>query len=64
MRQRPIMLKHGPEITAIDPPVAGRAPDEMLGLVIWRIADTLAKIFAARENHGIGLRPLSQAPAP
>jgi hypothetical protein len=36
------VLEHLAEITAIDPAIAGGAPDEMLGLVLRRIADTLA----------------------
>jgi hypothetical protein len=32
VRQRPFVLEHLAEITAIDPPIAGGAPDEMLGL--------------------------------
>jgi hypothetical protein len=42
VRQRPVVLVHLAEITAIDPAIAGEAPDEMLGLARWRIADTLA----------------------
>jgi hypothetical protein len=42
VRQRPFMLEHLAEITTVDPAAAGRAPEEMLGLARWRIADTLA----------------------
>jgi hypothetical protein len=42
VRQRPFVLEHLAEIAAIDPAAAGGAPDEMLGLARWRIADTLA----------------------
>ena len=38
------------ETTAVDPAAAGRLPDEMLGLVLWRIADTLTLISAARDH--------------
>jgi hypothetical protein len=38
------------EITAVDPAIAGWAADEMLGLVLWRIADANAQIFAARDH--------------
>ena len=38
VRQRPFMLEH----STVDPAAAGRAPEEMLGLARWRIADTLA----------------------
>jgi hypothetical protein len=40
VRQRPFVLEHLAEITAIDQAIAGGAPDEMLGLVLRRIADT------------------------
>jgi hypothetical protein len=33
MRQRPFVLEHLAEITAIDPAAAGWAADEVLGLV-------------------------------
>jgi hypothetical protein len=36
------VLEHLTEITAVDPAATGRTSDEMLGLVLWRIADTLA----------------------
>ena len=39
VRQRPFMLEHLAEITAIDPAAAGRAPEEMLGLVLRRVAN-------------------------
>ena len=42
MWQRAFVLEGLAEITAIDPAIAGGAPDEMLGLARWRIADTLA----------------------
>jgi len=41
MRQWPFVLEHLAEITAIDPAVAGGAPDEVLGLVVWEIAKRL-----------------------
>jgi hypothetical protein len=40
MRQRALVLKDLAEITAIHPAAACRASDEMLGLVLRRIADT------------------------
>ena len=42
VRQPPFMLEHLAEITTVDPAAAGRAPEEMLGLARWRIADALA----------------------
>ena len=37
------MLEHLAEITAVDPAAAGRAPDEMLGLILRRCADRPAE---------------------
>ena len=45
MRQRPLVLEHGAEITAIDPAIAGRTPDEVLGLAYRRIAEMLAEVI-------------------
>jgi hypothetical protein len=42
VRQWAFVLEHVAEITAVDPAAARRAPDEMLGLVLRRTADTLA----------------------
>ena len=42
MRQRPFVLEDLAEIAAVDPAAAGRTSEEMLGLVLRRIADTLA----------------------
>jgi hypothetical protein len=42
MRQRPFVFKDLAQITAINPAAAGRTLEEMLGLVLRRIADTLA----------------------
>ena len=47
------MLEHLAEITAIDPAIAGRTPDEMVGL--GGIAAELTDVLAARD-HGIALR--------
>ena len=49
MRQRPLVLEHLAEITAVDPAAAGRAPDEMLGLVLRWIANAFAEEFSARN---------------
>jgi hypothetical protein len=47
------VLEHLSKIAAINPPAAGRAPNEMLGLALRLIAETLPKIFAARDfDHG------------
>jgi hypothetical protein len=49
------VLEHLAEITAIDPAVARRAPDEVFGLVRRRVAETLPDVFAARDHHfGVG----------
>jgi hypothetical protein len=40
VRQRPFVLDHLAEIAAIDPAIAGRAADEMVGLVCRRVAET------------------------
>jgi hypothetical protein len=50
VRQRPFVLEDLAEIAAVDPAVAGWAADEVLGLVLWRIADANAQIFAARDH--------------
>jgi hypothetical protein len=42
VRQRPFVLEHLAEITAIDPAIAGGASDEMLGFALRRFADTHA----------------------
>ena len=47
------MLEHLAEITAIDPAIAGRTPDKMVGL--GGIAAELTDVLAARD-HGIALR--------
>ena len=49
VRQRPFVLDHLAEIAAIDPAIAGRAAEEMVGLVCRRVAETLSDVFAARE---------------
>ena len=51
MRQWPFVLDHLAQIAAVDPTVARRAADEIIGLVLWRIADANAQIFAARDHH-------------
>ena len=53
--QRPFVLEHLAEITAIDPAIAGRTSDEMVGLVLRGIAAELTDVLAARD-HGIALR--------
>ena len=53
VRQWPFVLEHLAEIAAVDPSATGWATDKMLGLALRRTADTLAKIFAAWDHHGI-----------
>ena len=43
------MIKDVAQIAAIDPAAAGWAPDEVFGLLPWRIADALTQILAARD---------------
>ena len=51
--ERTLVLEHLAEIAAIDPAGAGWASDEMLGLVLWRIAEAFPQIFAAlNADHG------------
>jgi len=49
--ERAFVLEHLAEITAIDPTAAGRAANEVLGLVRRRLSDALADIFTARDAH-------------
>jgi hypothetical protein len=50
MGQRPFVLEHLSKIAAINPAAAGRTADEMLGLALGRIAETLPQIFAPRDS--------------
>ena len=46
------MLKDLRKVSTIDPAATGLAANEMLGLVLGRIAETPADVFAARDvNH-------------
>jgi hypothetical protein len=47
--QRAFVLEHLSKIAAINPPAAGWASNEVLGLALGRIAETLSQIFAARD---------------
>jgi hypothetical protein len=49
MGKRPFVLEHLAKIAAIDPAAAARAPDEVLGLALGRIAETPLQISAARD---------------
>jgi hypothetical protein len=49
VRQRPFVLEHLAEIAAIDPAIAGRAPDEVLGLALRGIAQKPPQKFATRN---------------
>jgi hypothetical protein len=51
VRQRALVIEDVAQITAVDPAVTGRTPEEVIGLVLWRIADANAQIFAARDHH-------------
>jgi len=50
MGQRPFVLEHLSKIAAINPAAAGRTADEMLGLALGRIAETLPQILAPRDS--------------
>ena len=51
MRQRPFVLERLAEITAIDPAAAGRAADELFGLVHrLLLADAAAEISASGDH--------------
>jgi hypothetical protein len=60
MRQRPFVLEHLSKITAVDPPAAGRAPNEMHGLIRGRLSDALANVFPARKVHAF-IAPMSSS---
>ena len=49
MRQGTFVLEHLAEIAAINPAVAGRAFDEVLGVVIRRLAEAPTNISTARK---------------
>jgi hypothetical protein len=53
MWERPFVLEDLAEVAAVDPAAASRATDEMFGLVLRLIADTVPLIFAAREIHHV-----------
>ena len=49
MWQRPLVLEHLTEITAVDPATTGRTSDEMLRFVLRWIANAFAEVFSARN---------------
>ena len=49
MWQRTFVVEHLAEITAVDPAVAGGAPDEVLGLALRGIAQKPPQKFATRN---------------
>ena len=49
VRQRPFVLEHLAEITAVDPAATGQTSEEMLGLVLRRIADHIGGAFLTSE---------------
>jgi hypothetical protein len=51
MRQRPGVFEHLAEVAHVDPAVAGRALNEMLGFVRGRLAETLADDLASSDVH-------------
>jgi hypothetical protein len=50
MRQRTLVLEDLTEIAAIHPAPTGWAGDEMLGLVLRRLAKRPTEVFAARDH--------------
>jgi hypothetical protein len=50
VRQRPFLLEHLAEIAAIDSAIAGRAPNEVLGFILRRIAEALPDVVAAGDH--------------
>jgi hypothetical protein len=56
--QRPFVLEHLAEITAIDPAAARLAFDEVFGLIRGRLCNALANVFPAREVHAF-IAPIS-----
>jgi hypothetical protein len=51
MWQGTFVLEHLAKITAIDPAIAGRAQDQVFGLVLRRIAEEFTDVFAARDHR-------------
>jgi hypothetical protein len=45
VRQRTLVLEHLAEITPVDAAVASWTPDELLGLVLRRITETLPNVL-------------------
>jgi len=62
VRQWPFVLDHLAQIAAVDPTVARRAADEIIGLVLWRIADANAVTDPFELTDTIGLRVRIPAP--
>jgi hypothetical protein len=48
------MLENLAEITAVDPAMARRTPNEVLGFIPSRITGAPSNVFAARERHCCG----------
>jgi hypothetical protein len=58
------VLQHLTEIAQIDRRAAIRARQEMLGLVLGRLVETLADVLAARRfDHAIGSVTLDMLPS-
>jgi hypothetical protein len=49
MGQRPFVLEHARQVSAINPPATGRTADEMLGLTRGRVAQTPSKCICRGE---------------
>jgi hypothetical protein len=57
MGQRPFVLEHAGQVSAINPPATGRTADEMLGLTRGRVAQTPSDVFAAGNvGHSVSVQ--------
>ena len=57
MGQRPFVLEHARQVSAINPPATGRTADEMLGLTRGRVAQTPSDVFAAGNvGHSVSVQ--------
>jgi hypothetical protein len=63
MWQRAFVLEHLVEITAIHPAIAGRAPDEVLGLARRAFAKPLSEVLLGMSVTGVLERQLVGPPS-
>jgi hypothetical protein len=55
----PNVLEHACEVTAIKPSAASRAMDEVLGLVLGRLAETLPRYLPRGTSIIVGLTQIA-----